>query len=1056
MLSSEDKINIIQEYFSQGYKGSIGDVINKIEVEQQNTLIEGQQGNISSEMTSPTFPANTPTPSSVDFSTPNPTGNLVQSYESTSPGIQNFRMGEGESAVSGNLAQYPHGGFHREANPGFRETPQYYDEGLSFTHPQSMSYRASQDWSKVKPILDEHNLTMENAKQYVSSDNFYNLSKKQGYSDAEIQLRRNAILNFDASQQVQFNPFIGNSWVEPGDPNLVTYGMYDRGASWKKGNTDWYWPNVVEHEIGHLGYGTGTSSQSIPLKPGEYGEISQRIKESGISRTSYDHTTHDISPYERRADLFQLRMQLMKSNIYDSSEGGEFTKEHLDEFKKTDEYNRMFRLHDDDNIIWMMNNIAKEQEHVPLRYSGSEYQEVKTGGLRKYQNGGIDFDWEPDINYTNPKQPLTFNTALPPNPVPFSLEHPDIYNPKDISTTDYDFSYTRGSDESSQGILNRDLSSINWNQFYQSINKQEHFSSYNPAEDNIFEHGKSFTLRPGETDWIRTKHRPVGGSTAFGPSQITRTLLLDATTEGAQKWLDMENIDLDFVNKLLKQADLYNYYGNNPDIEGYNPLFDYGGAGIIEDNPVNREKYKQLSIQLMQGLYRKGMSNNPNYTIADLASDWKGTGNLDEYSSNVTSYYNRLKQLETTREGQGPGVNFDFFGGEITGYKPGFLDKGISEGGPLELQRSNPHIPFRFNKGGYRKNYAPKFCYDTGGFDKMDPKWKKTLKYMYKNFPKGPSLLWKLFMAPNKLDAPPLYNFDELSIPPQEEDSILNLQNPTKTYFESEKFQYPHGGFHIFKPGKMMETGKEQLGLEGNQPLTDKQKENIELGLAFGPGTGELIDAKNTIQSLKEGNYGDAALHAAGFAFPFLPGKALVKGKKWLFDKVKKGEKPTVEPPIKPKPKEIPTPEWSTGVSHYGHYSHAAAGDALSGLRQTGKYLDDIKFDASTLSGKNTFFHGSRGGRSLVEVRLPGGQTQMFYKSTSKHKNAWMPYGGEMTKTYPPGHKKAGQTYEWFAKGDANDIENFYNSQSYRDIGGQLDIIAIEEGWDMSKQKLIK
>ena len=46
---------------------------------------------------------------------------------------------------------------------------------------------------------------------------------------------------------------------------------------------------------------------------------------------------------------------LDESNIYDSSEGGEFTNEHLDEFKKTDEYNRMFRLHDDDNIIWMMN-----------------------------------------------------------------------------------------------------------------------------------------------------------------------------------------------------------------------------------------------------------------------------------------------------------------------------------------------------------------------------------------------------------------------------------------------------------------------------------------------------------------------------------------------------------------------------------------------------------------------------------------------------------------------------------------------------------------------------
>ena len=46
------------------------------------------------------------------------------------------------------------------------------------------------------------------------------------------------------------------------------------------------------------------------------------------------------------------------------------------------------------------------------------------------------------------------------------------------------------------------------------------------------------------------------------------------------------------------------------------------------------------------------------------------------------------------------------------------------------------------------------------------------------------------------------------------------------------------------------------------------------------PFTGEIIDAKNALLSTYKGRYGDAALHAAGFMIPFIPGKILTKGKK--------------------------------------------------------------------------------------------------------------------------------------------------------------------------------
>ena len=62
--------------------------------------------------------------------------------------------------------------------------------------------------------------------------------------------------------------------------------------------------------------------------------------------------------------------------------------------------------------------------------------------------------------------------------------------------------------------------------------------------------------------------------------------------------------------------------------------------------------------------------------------------------------------------------------------------------------------------------------------------------------------------------------------------------------------------------------------------------ENLELAASFAPYMGEVIDAKNTIQSLREGKYGNAALHATGFALPFVPGGAIVRGYNKLRTKI--------------------------------------------------------------------------------------------------------------------------------------------------------------------------
>ena len=240
--------------------------------------------------------------------------------------------------------------------------------------------------------------------------------------------------------------------------------------------------------------------------------------------------------------------------------------------------------------------------------------------------------------------------------------------------------------------------------------------------------------------------------------------------------------------------------------------------------------------------------------------------------------------------------------------------------------------------------------------------------------------------------------------------------------------------------------------------MTKEEKlDATETALSFFPFTGEAIDAKNTIKSAVEGRYGDAALNAAGLMIPFVPGKVLVKGKNAIKGLFKKGSKETAEKVVKE------MPEWSKGKTSYNPENfltdpkvreeyiksgkwNEAIDNALKGMKNQGKHLDEIGFDAKTLRGENMVFHGVDDGRSVVEVALPDGRTQLFYKSTDMSKKGvgdmWQPYGGH---SYHPS-----TTDDWFIK-DAG-YENFYDSKSYKDIATELDRHMIEQGWDMSDQ----
>ena len=134
------------------------------------------------------------------------------------------------------------------------------------------------------------------------------------------------------------------------------------------------------------------------------------------------------------------------------------------------------------------------------------------------------------------------------------------------------------------------------------------------------EHDTSETQAAGY--FLRTLEAPKEGSSAYGPLQITGGLL--ASNFGDIKHLEgmrdskqsiakgpsklmienyyngaegalrdrLSDTEKEFVDALIDQANLFLIYGKESDRKGYDPKFDYGGKGNIQE--LFPDNYKQL------------------------------------------------------------------------------------------------------------------------------------------------------------------------------------------------------------------------------------------------------------------------------------------------------------------------------------------------------------------------------------------------------------------------------------------------------------------------------
>ena len=292
----------------------------------------------------------------------------------------------------------------------------------------------------------------------------------------------------------------------------------------------------------------------------------------------------------------------------------------------------------------------------------------------------------------------------------------------------------------------------------------------------------------------------------------------------------------------------------------------------------------------------------------------------------------------------------------------------------------------------------------------------------------------------------------------------------------------PNAGEGSVDP-KVGRVKQSEIDYKKGEKKAEKTASQVQDVANFLPIAGEVIDAKNAVKDLIKGDYGGAALNAAGFAIPFIPGSVVKGGVKKLMSYIRK--QPGAEEAIK-KGEDI-IQNTSKNADQMNVKGGVNANNAPTGInpntgykydmdvldtsapipsftkanlneveiprmKQLGKSLDNSNFDVTSLTKDNITFKGRSGGRTIVEVDLGNGQKQLFYKSTGSAGKAGSGVGGSTEGLWQPyaGHSNSAGSKGWFGKDSG--YKDWYKSKSYQDISGNLDVLSTQKGINLDMQ----
>ena len=135
--------------------------------------------------------------------------------------------------------------------------------------------------------------------------------------------------------------------------------------------------------------------------------------------------------------------------------------------------------------------------------------------------------------------------------------------------------------------------------------------------------------------WIRTTERNTpGGSSAYGPLQITRDFMVRDS-----KHINPTKEEQDYIDRYIEQGDKFLLYGNEKGMKGYHKRYDYGGKGDLS-GAEDQAMYKQVATKLLD--YYIGKYKDPE----TVASKWRfGPNTNKKVSKHDKKYWAEFKRV---------------------------------------------------------------------------------------------------------------------------------------------------------------------------------------------------------------------------------------------------------------------------------------------------------------------------------------------------------------------------------------------------------------------------
>jgi len=224
--------------------------------------------------------------------------------------------------------------------------------------------------------------------KYIESPLYKENLEKSGYKDVEKVLeRRQANVNrtkYKLDENRDGSYYNTGSNTIHHSPNRDLKQWVTKDKSILPNDND----SVLAHEFGHSVLDSSDSiiGSNVPYyNQYDYNELQSRNKNNKMSRGAD----------ENYADQKALQYEAAKLGIYNPGYE-EFTQEHLNQLKNTGRKNRALENYSDEDLIWLMNNIAQnnDQSEMPIaKYGGLLNKTIKCsncGWLWKAADGGND------------------------------------------------------------------------------------------------------------------------------------------------------------------------------------------------------------------------------------------------------------------------------------------------------------------------------------------------------------------------------------------------------------------------------------------------------------------------------------------------------------------------------------------------------------------------------------------------------------------------------------------------------------------------------------------